>query len=146
MGIVNERDRQPKIGDVYLIRFEGTGNEQRGVRPGLIFQNNVGNTFSPNVIALPLTSSIKKVGQPTHVLVPSNGTGLARDSVVLCENPERISKDRLVCYITTLPDEYMEQIAVASLLASSAISFIDIEKLMLIWEKAVSLNGFERVA
>ena len=63
--------RYPRIGDVYMMRFSGSGNEQTGWRPGLVFQNNTGNYFSPNIIALPFTSSIKKSEQPTHVLVPT---------------------------------------------------------------------------
>lgn len=58
--------KTPQIGEVYLMKFSGSGSEQVGWRPGLVFQNNVGNSHSPNVIALPLTSSIKKTSQPTH--------------------------------------------------------------------------------
>ena len=133
--------RYPRIGDVYLMRFTGSGNEQTGWRPGLVFQNNTGNFHSPNIIALPFTSAIKKSEQPTHVLVPSDGTGLRKDSIVLCENPERMSKDRLGAYITTLPDEYMEKIAIANLFASSAISYINPESLQRIWEQASSFNA-----
>lgn len=133
--------RYPRIGDVYLMRFTGSWNEQTGWRPGLVFQNNTGNIYSPNIIALPFTSSIKKSEQPTHVLVPSSGTGLRKDSMVLCENPERMSKDRLGAYITTLPDEYMEKIAIANLFASSAISYINPESLQRIWEQASSFNA-----
>jgi len=133
--------RQPQIGDVYLMRFGGSGSEQKGWRPGLVFQNNLGNQFSPNIIALPLTSAVKKSNQPTHVVIPAKGTGLIKDSVVLCENPERMSKDRLGNYLTTLPDSYMGQIAVANLLASSVISFIDPDVLMSVWQKALTLNA-----
>lgn len=133
--------RKPQIGDVYLMRFGGCGNEQKGWRPGLVFQNNLGNRHSPNIIALPLTSAIKKSNQPTHVIIPSEGTGLVRDSMVLCENPERMSKDRLGNYLTTIPQEYMSQIAVANLLATSAISFIDPAALLSIWQKAAALNS-----
>lgn len=133
--------RYPRIGDVYLMRFTGSGSEQAGWRPGLVFQNNTGNLYSPNIIALPFTSAIKKSEQPTHVLVPSSGTGLRKDSMVLCENPERMSKDRLGAYITTLPDEYMEKIAIANLFASSAISYIKPESLQKIWEQAASFNA-----
>ena len=133
--------KYPRIGDVYLMRFAGSGSEQAGWRPGLVFQNNTGNIHSPNIIALPFTSSIKKSEQPTHVLVPSDGTGLRKDSMVLCENPERMSKDRLGAYITTLSDEYMEKIAIANLFASSAISYSNPELLRKIWEQASSLNA-----
>lgn len=131
----------PKIGDVYKMRFSGVGSEQKGWRPGLVFQNNTGNKYSPNVIALPLTSVMKKVNQPTHVMIPAEGTGLARTSIVLCENPECMSKEKIGHYITTLSEEYMEQVAIAYLLASSAISFIDPNVLIGIWEMACTLNS-----
>lgn len=114
-------ERIPQIGDIYAMKFGGSGNEQSGWRPGLVFQNNVGNAHSPNIIALPLTSSIKKTNQPTHVVLRAADTGLRKDSMVLCENPERMSKERIGTYITSLSDEYMRQIAEASLLSSSVI-------------------------
>ncbi len=141
MGIQSATKNHPQIGDIYLMHFSGSGNEQKGWRPGLVFQNNLGNQHSPNIIALPLTSSIKKSNLPTHVIIPSKGTGLAKDSMVLCENPERMSKDRLGSYITTLPDEYMSKVAMANLLASSAISFIDPDALLAVWQKALALNA-----
>lgn len=140
MSIKNTHERQPKIGDIYLMRFTGSKNEQKGWRPGLVFQNNMGNQYSPNIIALPLTSSIKKSNLPTHVFVPSGETGLVKDSIVLCENPERMSKERLGNYLTTLPAKYMSKVAIANLLASSAISFIDPDVLLSVWQKALALN------
>ena len=134
---------QYKIGEVYLMKFEGTGSEQQGWRPGVIFQNNTGNQFSPNVIALPMTSSLKKVEQPTHVIIPSS-IGLNKDSMVLCENPERMSKKNIGTFLTTVPRKYMEKIAIASLLATSALSFISPEILLSVWQQAYLLN--DRVA
>ena len=134
-------EKLPCIGDVYFMRFSGERNEQSGWRPGLVFQNNTGNTYSPNIIALPLTSSLKKLGQPTHVVLPAAATGLSRDSMVLGEKPERMSKDRVGRYITTLPDDFMVQIAIASLLATSAISFLNPEDLLSVWQQARSLNA-----
>lgn len=129
------------IGDVYLMKFGGSGSEQSGWRPGLVFQNNTGNLYSPNIIALPLTSALKKTHLPTHVVLPAGETGLAKDSMVLCENPERMSKDRLGNYLTSLPREYMSKIAIANLLATSAISFIDPETLVSVWRKASAINA-----
>lgn len=129
----------PQIGDIYLMKFTGTGNEQNGVRPGVVFQNNIGNQYSPNIIALPLTSSIKKTLQPTHVFIPKE-IGLKMDSIVLCENPERMSKEKLGNYVCKLPESYICQIAIANLLSSSAISYIDPDTLMSVWQKALMLN------
>ena len=123
------------------MKFTGSGSEQSGWRPGLVFQNNTGNMFSPNIIALPFTSSLKKATQPTHVLIPAEESGLLKDSMVLCENPERMSKDRIGTYLTTLTDRQMSLIAAANILASSAISYLEPEALISLWEKAVRLNS-----
>ena len=132
--------RNPKIGEIYLVYFDGSGNEQKGFRPGLVFQNNVGNEHSPNLIVLPLTSALKKTTQPTHVFIPKE-VGLRKDSMVLCENPKCMSKYKLGEYITTLPEEYMAQVAVGNILSSSAIAFIDPDLLMSVWQKALALNA-----
>ena len=136
--------RTPKIGEVYYMKFGGKGSEQSGWRPGLVFQNNVGNAYSPNIIALPLTSSIKKTSQPTHVVVKADDSGLRQNSMVLCENPERMSKDRIGAYMTTLSADYMKQVAKANLIATSAISYLDIETIVSAWEKASALNKISR--
>ncbi len=132
--------KHPKIGDIYLVYFDDSGNEQQGFRPGLVFQNNVGNEYSPNLIVLPLTSALKKTNQPTHVFIPKE-VGLRKDSMVLCENPKCMSKYKLGEYITTLPEEYMAQVAVGSILSSSAIAFVDPDLLMSVWQKALALNA-----
>lgn len=79
------------------------------------------------------------MGQPTHVFIPKE-VGLRRDSVVLCENPRSISKSKLGEYLLTLPNEYIGEIAVANLLASSAISFVKLDTLVSAWQKATKLN------
>lgn len=131
----------PQIGEVYMMDFGGSGSEQHGWRPGVIFQNNIGNAFSPNVIALPLTSSLKKVGQPTHVVVKAQDSGLRLDSMVLCENPERMSKSRIGSFITKLPEKYMKQIAEANLIATGAVSYLDAESLMRVWKQVTKMNS-----
>jgi len=130
----------PSIGEVYMMNFTGDGSEQRGWRPGLVFQNNIGNKYSPNIIALPLTSSIKKSSQPTHVTLKACDTGLRFDSMVLCENPKTISKNKIGQYVTSLPHEYMKKVAEAQILASSAISFLSKEDVLGVWQKATEFN------
>lgn len=138
----NHNDKRvPRIGDVYMMEFGGSGSEQGGVRPCVVFQNNVGNIHSPNVIVLPITSVLKKTNQPTHVLVKAEDSGLKLDSMVLCENPECVSKERLGNYIATLSSHYMKQIAEGSLLATAAIAFLDVKTLRSVWERASRLNA-----
>lgn len=131
----------PKIGDVYLINFSGDYSEQKGLRPGIIIQNNTGNTFSPNVIAIPLTTCLKKTGQPTHVIISSKDSGLRRTSMALCENPQCISKKNLQGYICSLSGEYMEKISSALILATSVLSFIPAGMLPALTQKANELNA-----
>ena len=130
----------PRIGEVYAVQFSGIEHEQQGLRPALVIQNNLGNIHSPNVIVIPFTSQIKKKSQPTHVFLPKEQTGLACDSLALCENPASISKSRLGAYLTTLPDSCMEQVAEASILASSVIAYLDPKRLEATWERAGRLN------
>lgn len=137
----NFNSKSPQIGEIYLVNFDGEDSEQRGLRPGLVFQNNSGNIHSPNIVVLPLTSSIKKMNMPTHVFLPSQDTGLRKDSVVLCENPVCISQHKLGRYLTSVPQRYMSDIVQANLLASSAISFLDFRTLWAVWQRAISLNA-----
>lgn len=131
----------PTLGEVYLVEFAGNGSTQRGLRPAVIFQNNIGNRYSPNVTVLPMTSVVKKLCQDTHVFIPADGTGLRRDSVVLCENPVCIPKDSLGTYLTMLPDKYIGEIAVASLLASSAVAFLSQDEVDGVCKRARELNA-----
>lgn len=138
-----DTNRQIKIGDIYTVKFDGSGSEQQGFRPALVFQNNTGNKFSPNVVILPLSSSVKKTNQPTHVFVSAKDTGLIKDSMVICENPVCIAKEKLGKYLTTLPQKYIQKVAVASLLSSSVVSFINPELLLSVWQRAIRLNSVQ---
>lgn len=71
------------------------GSEQGGTRPVLIVQNDVGNRFSPTVIAAAITSRRFKTELPTHIRVNADGCGLARDSIVLLEQVRTLDKKRL---------------------------------------------------
>ena len=64
---MSSNSNYPRIGDVYYVEFTGVGSVQNGNRPAVVFQNNVGNRYSPNVAVLPMTSKLKKSNQPTHV-------------------------------------------------------------------------------
>lgn len=137
---VQKNGLSPLCGEVYLVRFTGNGSTQRGLRPAVVFQNNIGNRYSPNVTVLPLTSSLKKRAQDTHVFLPASRTGLLRDSMVLCENPVCIPKEELGDYITILSPVYMGLIAKASILASAAVAYLDPAQIEDILRRATELN------
>ena len=132
---------KPRLGDIYLMSFSGVGSEQKGVRPGIIFQNDIGNERSPNVIALPLTTRIKNLAQPTHVLLPAEKYNLLADSLVLCENPQRMSKSRLLKYLGALEEEDIKSIAIGNILSSSAIALLSEEELLDVWKESKRIQG-----
>ena len=62
------KDWNYRRGDIYLADLgEHRGNIQGGVRPVINIQNNSGNFFGPTLIVVPLTTELKKLGQPTHI-------------------------------------------------------------------------------
>lgn len=130
----------PLIGEVYMMNFTGDAHEQAGWRPGVVLQNNIGNANSSNVIVVPLTSAIKKTNQPTHVVITAEESGLDMDSMVLCENPKTIAKTKIGRYMTRLSAEQMRQIAIASTVATSAISYLTITELFDVWLQTIRLN------
>jgi len=97
-------------GDVYFADFPDTiGSEQSGVRPVVIIQNDIGNKFSPTVIAAAITSRSHKRYLPTHVWI-GNLPGSWADSIVLTEQIKTIDKRRLGEYITKLGEGKMSHI------------------------------------
>ena len=124
MSCTSKQDTHPHIGDVYMMDFYGKGSAQSGFRPGIIIQNDIGNQNSPNVIAIPLTSSLKKMHMPTHVFLPAEQTGLRVDSVAICESPMSIPKENIGVFVTTISKFYMKEIAVAFLLEHPMLGFL----------------------
>lgn len=85
-----------KRGEIYYADLSPVvGSEQGGVRPVLIIQNDIGNRYSPTVIAAAITSQKDKTNLPTHISVGAEGCGLAKDSIVLLEQVRTIDKKRL---------------------------------------------------
>lgn len=98
-------------GDIYYADLSPVvGSEQGGVRPVLIVQNDVGNRFSPTVIAAAITSQRSKADLPTHIMLNSHNTGLSKDSVVLLEQVRTIDKHRLQERMGRLDNMSMSQV------------------------------------
>ena len=85
-----------KRGDIYYADLSPVvGSEQGGLRPVLIIQNDVGNRYSPTVIAAAITSRMGKTRLPTHIDIYADKAGLSKDSVVLLEQIRTLDKRRL---------------------------------------------------
>ena len=100
-----------KRGDIYYADLSPViGSEQGGLRPVLIIQNDVGNRYSPTVIAAAITSRMSKTHLPTHIDIYAEKAGLARDSVVLLEQIRTLDKRRLKEKMGHLDDEAMDSV------------------------------------
>ena len=98
-------------GEIYKAALDPVlGSEQGGTRPVLIVQNNVGNKYSPTVIALAVTSRMSKARLPTHIEVERGVAGLPRDSLILAEQMRTLDKQRLLARMGALPDALMAQV------------------------------------
>ena len=98
-------------GEIYYADLSPVvGSEQGGVRPVLIVQNDVGNKYSPTVIAAAITSQKEKAKLPTHIEINAQNCGLAKNSVVLLEQIRTIDKKRLKERMGMLDEDAMYQV------------------------------------
>ena len=100
-----------KRGDIYYADLSPVvGSEQGGLRPVLIIQNDVGNRYSPTVIAAAITSKMTKTHLPTHIDIYAEQVGLAKDSVILLEQVRTIDQRRLKEKMGHLDDNIMNEV------------------------------------
>ena len=105
---------QIRRGDIFYADLSPVvGSEPGGLRPVLIVQNDVGNRYSPTVIAAAITSKLSKSKLPTHIDVYAERVGLQRDSVVLLEQMRTIDKQRLKEKMGHLDDDAMHAVDTA---------------------------------
>ncbi len=103
-----------KRGDIYYADLSPVvGSEQGGLRPVLIIQNDVGNRYSPTVIAAAITSRMGKTRLPTHIDIYADKVGLAKDSVILLEQIRTLDKRRLKEKMGHLDDTLMSEVNTA---------------------------------
>lgn len=101
-------------GDIYYADLSPVvGSEQGGLRPVLIVQNDVGNRYSPTVIAAAITSRMSKARLPTHIDIYAGEVGLAKDSVILLEQIRTLDKRRLKEKMGHLDDAVMDHVNTA---------------------------------
>ncbi len=106
--------RKIKRGDiVYIDLGKGAGSEQSGMRPALVIQNNVGNTYSPTTIIACITSQ-NKAKLPTHIILHNNDIPeLKLDSLLMLEQIRTIDETRIQSFVCKLTKDYMEKVDTA---------------------------------
>jgi len=98
-------------GDIFYADLSPVvGSEQGGVRPVLVIQNDIGNRYSPTVIAAAITSKINKAKLPTHIELDAQSYGLVKDSIVMMEQIRTIDKKRLKEKIGHLDSAVMQRV------------------------------------
>lgn len=101
---------------VYLPAKNSSGKcVQEGMRPMVVVSNDICNSVSPVITALPLTSSNRKIAKtmPTHVVIDESdldGTGLVKKSVVMAEQICPVDKRDITMFLGTLPKKYINSI------------------------------------
>ncbi len=100
-----------KRGELYYADLSPVvGSEQGGVRPVLVIQNDVGNKYSPTIIAAAITSQLQKAKLPTHIPINSSDSGLPKNSIVLLEQLRTLDKKRLREKIGVLDEDVMKNV------------------------------------
>ena len=97
-----------KRGDVWLANLDpGHGSEQSGIRPVLIFQNDLVNRFTSTVLAIPFTTNLRRASLPSCV---QGEGGLSSDSVALCHQMRALDQSRLKRRLGALSQDALEEI------------------------------------
>lgn len=69
----------PKRGEVWLANLNPTqGSEQAGIRPIIVFQNDIVSQFFTRVITIPLTTNQRRASLPICVLIRQGNGGLIK--------------------------------------------------------------------
>lgn len=102
----------PRRGDVWMVDFSPSrGSEQRGIRPALVIQNDVGNQHAATTIVAAISSTIK--AYPVTVPLRKGDGGLKQPCMVNLAQILTLDKSRLQQPIGTLPPELMDRVNAA---------------------------------
>lgn len=98
-------------GEVWLANLNPTrGSEQTGIRPVVIFQADSLNKFTATVLAIPLTTNLRRASLPSCTSISQGEGGLVSDSVVLCHQLRVLDKTRLQRKLGTLGQQTLSTI------------------------------------
>ncbi len=102
----------PQRGDIFLVNFNPTvGSEIQKIRPALILQNDIANTYSPLTIVAAISSYQENEDlYPVEVYVEKNKTGLLKDSVILLNQIQTIDKQRIIKKLGSVEASIMNEV------------------------------------
>jgi mRNA-degrading endonuclease toxin of MazEF toxin-antitoxin module len=102
-------------GDVVVMDYFYAGGQASSIRPALVVQTDRNNHRMRNTIVVQITSKIRRLNEPTRVLVDpataeGKSSGLHMPSVVTCENILTIHEDLIHQVIGRLSPALMLQV------------------------------------
>lgn len=102
-------------GDIVIVGLDPTqGSEQRGTRPCLVVQNDIGNANATTTIVVPFTTSFDDSLYPFEVLVPASECALREDSVANCSQLRTVSiEHRISDNLGGIPADLMTEVDTA---------------------------------
>jgi mRNA interferase MazF len=101
-----------KRGEIWMVNFNpGRGSEQKGIRPALIIQNDIGNRYASTTIVSAITTTLKKY--PVTVLVPRGKGGLKENSMVNLAHILTVDKGRLMRKLGNLEEDKIAEVTEA---------------------------------
>lgn len=101
----------PQRGDIYWLDWDpARGVEQKGRRPGLVVQNDVGNRSSQATVVAAISAREQPRLFPFMVALGAGEGGLRKPSHVNCSQLLTIDKARLLEKVGSLSPERMREI------------------------------------
>jgi mRNA interferase MazF len=102
-------------GDDVLVLYPFASGHGASCRAALVVQNNRDNRRLDNTIIAQITTNMRHVNDPTHLLIPwespeGQQAGVLHDSVISCNNLATVHEDRLHRVIGHPPDAVMYRI------------------------------------
>jgi len=102
----------PRRGEVWMVNFHPSrGSEQRGIRPALVIQNNVGNEYAATTIVAAITTTLKIY--PVTVPLKKGEGGLKQASMINLAQILTIDKSRLRRRVGMLLPERIDMVNAA---------------------------------
>jgi mRNA interferase MazF len=83
-----------KRGEIYWVAFDPVkGSEQGELRPALVVQQDIGNTYSPTTVVVAITRTLPPKPYPFVVVIHPQDSGLGESSAVNCSQMATIHKN-----------------------------------------------------
>lgn len=107
-----KKNREIRQGDIYdakLPNWKERNSVQRGKRPVVVVSTDWLNKNSPVYRVVPLTSRLKAIDMPTHVVLPKL-KGLPKQSMVLAEQMSLLPQENFLRYRCTLSGDLYKEV------------------------------------